>query len=236
MRKIPLNQGSLLGDGLKVKSEKVFHNGKPISSFIENIIMIDDIEDEEEIINPSEIKDDITSEDKTWSSKKIEEEFYKCNSRINNLISLDKDSPVTSIEELEDLKIDIDGEKHTCVGDAVRSQLNKLNKKIENRVEKERFENINHYQTNSSSFSNDAIIVKSFHINGEDSNVVQVPILKGYILVSANNGDHSSCQCYTVGLSQENTTSNSKNYVFMNRVIKTSETLRLDCVYIRLQK
>lgn len=238
MRKIPIREDKPLSGCMKMKSDSIFHKNKSLSSILENSVVAVEMEEGDVPFNNSEIKDDILSEDKTWSSKKIQEELKKCHARISNLTLVENGEEVEEDVrlQLQDLKIDVDGNRHASAGDAVRSELEKMKLDVEDKVSKERFEKINRYQSNCSSISNDGIIVKPVNVNGEDCNILKVPMLKGYILESANNGNYDSCQCYTVGVAQKNTTPTSENYVFMNRVIKKNEVVCLNCVYVKFQR
>ena len=214
-----------------VKPEEITYKEKPLTEYLDQLEILDGI-----VIgmnDGSEIDDDDKSNDSTWSSEKIYEELLALKRRINNLIVTKSENGVETVDknlsELLDIRLDVNGVSHTSAGDAVRDQINDLLTKITNIVSREEYDKINSQSEYSSSICKDAIIQKIYKTSGNDTNILKVPNVPGYLITSAVNKSYDDHDFFVLGVGNKET----KSLIFSSRIIPEKETVELIVTYTK---
>ena len=221
----------LLQSKLKFDAERITYKDETLDKYLDSLLSIAKLL-EGATVDATEIKDDCTSETSTWSSQKIHDEILELKRKINNLIIEDGTNkiPDRKVAELRDIRLDVNGVSHTSAGDAIRDQFKEIKKEMDGFATKEQVKSINVIDETSSTISNGAILGKSYRTNGNNSNIITVPSVEGYVITAAINKNYEGNKFFAIGVSQ----GKGESYVFTNRVIGEKEPVELYVKYTKV--
>ena len=220
------------GNGaVRLSSNNISHAGEPMSKFLDRMYQIRK-SDEEPLppVKRDPVDDTITDSAHSWSSAKTEREIKRVDRRVSEIILNSNNSELDN-KEILDGRIDYEGKIHFTLGDAIRDQVKDLHKKIDEDVMKEIHTGINVIKPGESKIAGATIYAKSMVTNGQDRNQIELDPIPGYSLMSASNGDFEKYAFLVVGVAN-----GEKTRIFINQIIPGYTQIRLDLVYVRIDK